>query len=80
MELNVGCTVRVDDSGKAEIISGRRSTLADAPKEKGTYQWRPVGKRWGSDVEHGSWLPVYGWVENSKAGPLPKSVYDLPEV
>ena len=48
-----------------ELVEGKLLERfgSSLPEKAGTYQWRPVGRTYSADAEHGSWTPVYGWAE-----------------
>lgn len=55
-----GAIKPVEELVKGELLKRFGGSL---PEEPGTYQWRPLGRTYSADAEHGSWSPVYGWGE-----------------
>ena len=61
------------------LSEGPFSTTKPVPKELGTYEYKPIGRIWRSDTEHGSWIPVFDWVLGRRGRQAP-SLMDLPEM
>ena len=73
-------TVKVLPGRVVVILSeGPFSTTKPVPKELGTYEYKPIGRIWRSDTEHGSWIPVFDWVLGRRGRQAP-SLMDLPEI
>lgn len=66
----------IEEPVKGELLKRFDGSMPEGP---GTYQWRPMSRRYSADAEHGSWSPVYGW----GVGVLPEErmpkLMELPE-
>lgn len=70
-----GVAKPVEELVEGELLKRFGSSL---PEKPGTYQWRPVGRTYSADSEHGSWSPVYGWGQGVLSEREIPGLMDLP--